>query len=493
MRSIRQDEGWRLRRSRSALWVIAGLLLGTTQARGQTVLNVTPEQGQHPLPAVVAEVRERLTAGESVELVLAPGVYRSALHLRFDEPVEGRLTLRGEGGDPIRFTAAQPLGPGWEPVNFRTWRFPLPPGMRLDPAPMLFYGDVRLEQNPNRSALDVWEIFLDHERRALVLAVPEDAELDPARMSIVYPEPEAAPLIDVAGLAAVTLDGLGVDKVPGPAAALRLSACQRVTLRGLTVAEAGGTGLALVDCDDVELLDLVVERNRKGGLRIENTDTASVGRSVFRFNTGSGLVLSSVAEARLYRVTVSDQPADGLVLAGDGAHTIRDSVLGHNAGTHIRIAGPAVTVDTARIAFGEGTGLLVETGSAELLDSILYAAGAFGLRALGATSLSVRDCIVVAGDTEPFGVIAVNGDTTYRGTGNLFFGRGEFIAFRHGKTDTDFAAWQEAVRSDLDSRVGDPAFADPEHFEFLPGFGSPWFRKTDWPVRVLEAPAPNDR
>ncbi|MGJ3244050.1 MAG: right-handed parallel beta-helix repeat-containing protein [Opitutales bacterium] len=493
MRSIRPSRG--PRPGLLSRCLLAAVLAGwsTLPAGAQTRRSVTPGDGESALAAVLPEVRARLAGGERVELVLAPGDYRSALDLRFDEPVDGRLTLRSAGQGTARLTRARPLGPGWEPVNFRTWRFLLPPEAVLDPEPVLFYGDVRLEMNPNRAALDVWQVFLDRDRRELVLAVPEDAELDPARMDVVYPEPDSLPLITLSGLAAVTLKGLTVERFSGREAAVRVENCDRVALRRLSVTDTGGTGLSLVACGKVSGLDLVVDRNGNGGLRIQQADTVALGRSYFRFNGSYGLTLASVAGARLYRITVSDQPADGLILRGDGAHTVQDSVFGHNGGVHVRTAGPVATIDSTRIAFGGGTGLLVEAGSVRCVDSIIYDAGAFAVRAREAAGLSLRDSIVVAGETEPFGVVAIGEETTYRGSGNLFFGLGEFIAFRHAKRDTAFAAWQEAVESDLDSLVGDPAFADPEAFEFLPGFQSPWFRKNDWPVRQLPGGAGNDR
>lgn len=462
---------------------------------------VIPVRTDAELESALARALELQADGEAVTLVLAPGQYRTPLHLVRDTALPGSLptlTVMAEIPGSAIFTEGVRLK-DWEEDSFRTWRHALPWKAEGSGPLHLFYDGAWLSREWVRERLDPWEYWVDLELGEIVLAVPVGSEADFGRLQLAGRSAEARLLIRNA--AQVVLEGLTFEydfagNQPTLFSTPQIVDSRSVTLRGCAFLR-NQTGLRVLNVEELRLEECRFQFSGEQGLSVRGSSNVGV-KGVNISHNGklepeavqgkvfghalailepqgshgveqgritdntAGVYLGEVTgvEIRFENLVVGYHRGNGYTLVGKaGKTTIRDNRIGRNRGSAILLEqdfemerAPAVRVENSILFAGREGDVLINLirGTFSLTDSI------------------------VESRAEGKALIEISGAVGYRGEGNLFYHRGTpESAFNGGS----FEAWALDPGRERESRFADPQFLNTETLDFDMAFESPWFER----------------
>lgn len=490
-------------RKRDKGWGLRGLLHGLGPLILLSVLPLAAAREVHihtdlELAAALREVPVWRAAGEEVELVLAPGEYRTPLRLAgpvlpdSDEPPR-QLTIRASEPGRTVFSEAIRLE-NWEQLSFRVWQHVLPDTARSG---RLFYDGAWLRQAADRERMNRWEYLVEPEVGTVLIAIPEGAAVDFSAFRWASGRP----------------GGL-----------LLLQRVENARLSGLTFAydfPAAGTtlfdGPSLVSCRQIEIVDCRFLWNQRG-LRVLDVDTLRILDSRFQHNGEQGLHLSQVSDLELRGLVIShngrlesvaqpglpfghavvvenlrgnatiahtrihDNTAGFLLLHGNGfAVRMQHLVIGHHRGAGLALAGRAPMLVGAELRVGRNGGPAIDLQAPDpvggramqISESIFFSASGDPVIAVGFGTLQLERCIVES--RVPGGwLFRLDGNGSLTGRDNLYFHRDGSDRVFNGES---FQRWTLDPDRDGGSRFEDPQFLNTETLDFDMDFSSPWFRR----------------
>jgi len=424
--------------------------------------------------------------GQSVRVLIQPGVYREGVRMVGSEegrnaPIRIESAIAGEAF----LLGSSPLS-GWD-VNSLS-RFERQYDFREQAGgPMLFVAGARMVAVDSPAALESGRVYFDEsgKRPRIVMLPPKGGVVAPGSVEISRGNEPGFHLEHVED---VTLHGLVIER--GFYDGVRANQCAALILNELTIDYCRRTGVAIEATDGLRLRQVVIRRCGSSGLVIEETKGAAATGSKVALNGwqgGGGFAVSfrDCEGVKLWNFRVSENQGNGVLLAGNsGKIGATGLYLFHNElGLELNNDAPAA-ITASEFAFNRAGGLSADS-DVLVKSSVFYDNGAAQVAAGASGGVRLQRCIVVSAEAAAPLVRARTG-SGYEGSQNLFYAAQANQAFAVDGLRDGFAAWQELVKSDLDSYFGEPELADPANYDFLPLPSSPFFEMKAWPVRELD-------
>ncbi|MGE9296760.1 MAG: right-handed parallel beta-helix repeat-containing protein, partial [Puniceicoccales bacterium] len=427
--------------------------------------------------------------GQSVRVLIQPGVYRESVKLTGQANTEYAL-IKLEGAVPgeVILRGTTPID-GWsiekENVFERAWN---PADYPVDNT-MLFVEVARMEEVNSLAKVKPGKVFFDRDSKKpkIYFLPPTGGTVKTGSIGIGRGEFA----LHASGLSELIVESLVIER--GYIAGIALYDVPACVLNNLSAEYCQDIGIVAHGGEQLHLRRVLTDRCGQAGIRINGVGALSITGSEANLNgwrdlSGTmGIDIQNCGNVTGWSLRVVENHGRGMFLSGNTGQLkfTRLTVFNNQFEGLLATYNPgSIVIKGSEFAFNGDRGIVSRDSRMRLNGAIFYGNAKAQVWPLTGTELTAERCIMVA--TGAKDMLIGDGAAPYVGEQNLFFAKANPKPFTYENKPVDFAQWQESTRSDLNSYFGEPNLVDPDNYDFLPKPSSPFFKMSNWPVRELD-------